>query len=113
MSCVAPQRNSTLPRRRSPAEPNGPAAATLRPRRSKTFAQAAWQIVIADVSMSLDNVLAVAGAAREHPLVLIFGLGLSDRADGHRGIVHRAASATAIDGSPMWGSPSSSTWRCT
>ncbi|KQO99333.1 hypothetical protein ASF33_06790 [Methylobacterium sp. Leaf92] len=43
----------------------------------KTFAQAAWQIVIADVSMSLDNVLAVAGAAREHPIVLIFGLGLS------------------------------------
>jgi YjbE family integral membrane protein len=43
----------------------------------KTFAQAAWQIVIADVSMSLDNVLAVAGAAREHPLVLVFGLGLS------------------------------------
>ncbi len=43
----------------------------------KTFAQAAWQIVIADVSMSLDNVLAVAGAAREHPYVLIFGLALS------------------------------------
>lgn len=43
----------------------------------KTFAQAAWQIVIADVSMSLDNILAVAGAAREHPVVLIFGLGLS------------------------------------
>jgi predicted tellurium resistance membrane protein TerC len=43
----------------------------------KTFAQAAWQIVIADVSMSLDNVLAVAGAAREHPGVLIFGLVLS------------------------------------
>jgi YjbE family integral membrane protein len=43
----------------------------------KTFAQAAWQIVIADVSMSLDNVLAVAGAAREHPMVLIFGLVLS------------------------------------
>jgi YjbE family integral membrane protein len=43
----------------------------------KTFAQAAWQIVIADVSMSLDNVLAVAGAAREHPNVLIFGLVLS------------------------------------
>lgn len=35
------------------------------------------QIVIADLSMSLDNVLAVAGAAREHPWVLIFGLGLS------------------------------------
>ena len=43
----------------------------------KTFAQAAWQIVIADVSMSLHNVLAVAGAAREHPTVLVFGLALS------------------------------------
>ena len=43
----------------------------------KTFGQAVWQIVIADVSMSLDNVLAVAGAAREHPNVLIFGLILS------------------------------------
>ena len=43
----------------------------------KTFAQAAWQIVMADVSMSLDNVLAVAGAAREHPAALVFGLGLS------------------------------------
>ena len=46
-----------------------------RPR--KTLVQATWQIVVADVSMSLDNVLAVAGAAREHPLVLIFGLILS------------------------------------
>ena len=45
--------------------------------RRKTFKQAAWQIIIADVSMSLDNVLAVAGAAREHPSVLIFGLVLS------------------------------------
>ncbi|MCG7507157.1 TerC family protein [Mesorhizobium sp. IRAMC:0171] len=44
---------------------------------NKTFAQAAWQIVIADVSMSLDNVLAVAGAAREHPEILVFGLVLS------------------------------------
>jgi YjbE family integral membrane protein len=43
----------------------------------KTFAQAAWQIVIADVSMSLDNVLAVAGAAHEHPTVLVIGLVLS------------------------------------
>jgi YjbE family integral membrane protein len=43
----------------------------------KTFARAAWQIIIADVSMSLDNVLAVAGAARDHPYALIFGLGLS------------------------------------
>ena len=43
----------------------------------KTFAQAALQIVIADVSMSLDNVLAVAGAARDHFSVLIIGLVLS------------------------------------
>ena len=43
----------------------------------KSFPQAAWQIIVADVSMSLDNVLAVAGAAREHPGVLIIGLALS------------------------------------
>src|SRR5262249_20407305 len=43
----------------------------------KTFRQAALQIVVADVSMSLDNVLAVAGAAREHPFILAFGLLLS------------------------------------
>jgi YjbE family integral membrane protein len=45
--------------------------------RRKTFGQAALQIVVADVSMSLDNVLAVAGAAREHPIVLVCGLLLS------------------------------------
>lgn len=43
----------------------------------KTFSQAATQIVVADVSMSLDNVLAVAGAAKDHPTVLIIGLALS------------------------------------
>jgi YjbE family integral membrane protein len=43
----------------------------------KTLRQAVTQIIIADVSMSLDNVLAVAGAAREHPTVLVFGLALS------------------------------------
>jgi YjbE family integral membrane protein len=43
----------------------------------KTLGQAIWQITLADVSMSLDNVLAVAGAAREHPTILIFGLALS------------------------------------
>src|SRR5690242_2496686 len=43
----------------------------------KTFAQATWQIVLADISMSLDNVLAVAGAARDHPAALVFGLALS------------------------------------
>jgi YjbE family integral membrane protein len=45
--------------------------------RRKTFGQAALQIVVADVSMSLDNVLAVAGAAREHPIILVCGLLLS------------------------------------
>jgi YjbE family integral membrane protein len=43
----------------------------------KTFLQAAIQIVIADVSMSLDNVLAVAGAAQDHTTVLIIGLVIS------------------------------------
>ena len=44
---------------------------------AKSFASAAWGVALADVSMSLDNVLAVAGAAREHPYVLVFGLVLS------------------------------------
>jgi YjbE family integral membrane protein len=44
---------------------------------TKTLKQAAWQIVIADVSMSLDNVLAVAGAAHDHPTVLVIGLVMS------------------------------------
>jgi YjbE family integral membrane protein len=50
---------------------------TVTPAHQKTLGQAVWQIAIADVSMSLDNVLAVAGAAREHPMILIFGLALS------------------------------------
>ena len=43
-------------------------------RSAKSFAGAAWAVAIADVSMSLDNVLAVAGAARAHPGILIVGL---------------------------------------
>ena len=43
----------------------------------KTLRQAVTQIIVADVSMSIDNVLGVAGAAREHPVVLVFGLALS------------------------------------
>lgn len=43
----------------------------------KSFAAAAWGVALADVSMSLDNVLAVAGAARDHPTILVFGLILS------------------------------------
>jgi predicted tellurium resistance membrane protein TerC len=44
------------------------------PRAPKSFGQALLTIVVADLSMSLDNVLAVAGAAREHPAVLVVGL---------------------------------------
>ena len=44
---------------------------------AKSFVGAAWAVAVADVSMSLDNVLAVAGAAREHPGILVVGLLLS------------------------------------
>jgi len=50
-------------------------AQTVRP--TKSFGQAFLQILIADLSMSLDNVLAVAGAAHAHPAILVFGLLLS------------------------------------
>lgn len=53
----------------------GNEASGVRP--AKSFASAAWAVAVADVSMSLDNVLAVAGAAREHPGILIIGLILS------------------------------------
>ncbi|CAH0212638.1 hypothetical protein ROS9278_02204 [Roseomonas sp. CECT 9278] len=43
----------------------------------KSLRQAITQILVADVSMSLDNVLAVAGAAKEHPYVLVLGLAVS------------------------------------
>ena len=43
-------------------------------RPAKSFASAAWAVAVADVSMSLDNVLAVAGAARDHPGIMIVGL---------------------------------------
>ncbi len=56
--------------------PGGGAGARRRPR-EKTQAQALGQIVLADLSMSLDNVLAVAGVARDHPFVLVVGLVLS------------------------------------
>ncbi|MFZ0266229.1 TerC family protein [Caulobacter sp.] len=59
-----------------------------RARPAKSFKQAFVQVLIADVSMSLDNVLAVAGAAREHPTILVFGLLLS--------IILMGLAATAI-----------------
>lgn len=57
------------------AEIGGDEHSGLKPARS--FAGAAWAVAVADVSMSLDNVLAVAGAAREHPGILVVGLLLS------------------------------------
>jgi YjbE family integral membrane protein len=57
------------------SEMDGDGVTSMKPARS--FAQAAWAVAIADVSMSLDNVLAVAGAAREHPGILMIGLLLS------------------------------------
>ena len=50
----------------------GDESSGIRP--AKSFVAAAWAVAIADVSMSLDNVLAVAGAAREHPGIMIVGL---------------------------------------
>lgn len=43
----------------------------------KSFGAALLQIMIADITMSLDNVLAVAGAAHQHPWIMVFGLMLS------------------------------------
>ncbi len=66
---IAAQRHAHAP----PGEPvpEGPVS------RGKTFREAVVQIVVADVSMSLDNVLAVAGIARETMWVLVIGLVLS------------------------------------
>jgi YjbE family integral membrane protein len=58
---------------RGGAEEGDPLASQA-PRR---FWAAAWAVAVADVSMSLDNVLAVAGAARDHPGILAIGLILS------------------------------------
>ena len=60
-----------------PALAMGPQTGGEAPARTKSFREAFLTILAADLSMSLDNVLAVAGAAREHPLVLVFGLLLS------------------------------------
>ena len=55
--------------------PSCAAAQAAAPR--KTLPQAITQILVADISMSLDNVLAVAGAAKDHTWVLVFGLAIS------------------------------------
>lgn len=66
---IEEQRKSRATRAESMAAPA--------PAPTKTMRQAVVQIVVADLSMSLDNVLAVAGIAREHTWVLVVGLALS------------------------------------
>jgi YjbE family integral membrane protein len=61
--------------RSAPAVDGGRAAGNAKP--TKTLRGAMINIIVADVSMSLDNVLAVAGAARDHVGMLVFGLVLS------------------------------------
>ncbi len=68
----------------------------------KSFAQVTWQIVVADVSMSLDNVLAVAGAARDHPAALVSRIGTLDRTDGRRRWIHCQAAQPPPAGLAMW-----------
>jgi len=55
-------------------DPELPRDSENAPSPRKKYRQAIWQIVIADLSMSLDNVLAVAGIAREHTWILVTGL---------------------------------------
>ena len=57
---------------------------------NSSFLKAIWTVLIADFTMSLDNVLGVAGAAKDHYWLLIFGLVLS--------IVLMATAATLISG---------------
>ena len=61
----------------APAPQPNPGECEVRAAAPKTLWHALLTIVVADVTMSLDNVLAVAGAAHEYPWVLVFGLVLS------------------------------------
>ena len=57
--------------------PNAKKSDSKTSRNPRSVKQAVFQITLADLSMSLDNVLAVAGIARDHPVILVFGLALS------------------------------------
>ena len=69
---------------------NSNAAENIKKVDSSSFMKAITTVILADVTMSLDNVLGVAGAARDHYMLLIFGLVLS--------IVLMATAATLISG---------------
>lgn len=72
-----PHQDENMPPSRPWPRPTSTPTAPWPEAHHEAFAQAATQIVVADVSMSLDNVLAVAGAAHGHPTVLVIGLILS------------------------------------
>ncbi|HEY7687781.1 MAG TPA: TerC family protein [Dongiaceae bacterium] len=85
---VLPTADDPLNRRPAVERPNGGGGSAVP---TKTFSQAVVQIIIADVSMSLDNVLAVGGMAKDHPTwVLVVGLALS--------VAFMGAAATFIAG---------------
>ena len=69
---------------------NGNAEENIKKVDNSSFMKAITTVILADVTMSLDNVLGVAGAARDHYMLLIFGLVLS--------IVLMATAATLISG---------------
>ena len=74
---VAPDEAMSLPDTGGAATAGSAGNAAVAAAGATTIRAAIWQIVVADVSMSLDNVLAVAGAAKEHPTILVIGLVLS------------------------------------
>ena len=74
---VAPDEAMSLPDSAGVATAGSAGNAAVAAAGATTVGAAIWQIVVADVSMSLDNVLAVAGAAKEHPTILVIGLVLS------------------------------------
>jgi YjbE family integral membrane protein len=74
---VAPDEAMAMPDSGGVATAGSAGNAAIAAAGATTVGAAIWQIVVADVSMSLDNVLAVAGAAKEHPTILVIGLVLS------------------------------------
>ncbi|CAO3417832.1 TerC family protein [Azospirillum endophyticum] len=74
---VAPDEAMGMPESAGVAAAGTAGSAAVAAAGAATVGAAIWQIVVADVSMSLDNVLAVAGAAKEHPTILVIGLVLS------------------------------------
>ena len=85
------------------AAPPSLAHRRLLPDETKTIGRALWQIIVADVSMSLDNVLAIAGVALDHhPAIMVVGLVISVLLMG--AAARRLPDCSSVsDGSPMSG----------